>query len=43
MENLDAEEQAIVRIVREFVDKEVRPGVREMEHANEYPGRTSRR
>lgn len=37
MENLDAEEQAIVQIVREFVDKEVRPGVREMEHANEYP------
>jgi alkylation response protein AidB-like acyl-CoA dehydrogenase len=34
---LDTEEQAIVEVVREFVDGEVRPVVREMEHANTYP------
>ena len=27
----------LVATVREFVDKEVRPTVREVEHANEYP------
>jgi alkylation response protein AidB-like acyl-CoA dehydrogenase len=32
-----AEEQAIVEVVRDFVDREVRPVVRELEHANEYP------
>lgn len=34
---LAAEEEAIVRTVREFVDKQVRPVVRELEHANAYP------
>ncbi|OLP00688.1 acyl-CoA dehydrogenase [Mycolicibacterium porcinum] len=34
---LSAEEQAIVSTVREFVDKQVRPVVRELEHANTYP------
>lgn len=34
---LAAEEEAIVRTVREFVDKQVRPVVRELEHANTYP------
>jgi alkylation response protein AidB-like acyl-CoA dehydrogenase len=34
---LTAEEQAIVEVVRDFVDREVRPVVRELEHANEYP------
>lgn len=37
MEDLNAEEREIVKIVREFVDKKVRPTVREVEHANEYP------
>jgi alkylation response protein AidB-like acyl-CoA dehydrogenase len=34
---LNAEEQAIVKAVRDFVDKEVRPVVRELEHGNVYP------
>ncbi|MUL84849.1 acyl-CoA dehydrogenase [Mycobacterium sp. CBMA247] len=34
---LSAEEQAIVETVREFVDKQVRPVVRELEHADTYP------
>lgn len=34
---LAAEEEAIVETVREFVDKQVRPVVRELEHANTYP------
>ncbi|WP_293004046.1 acyl-CoA dehydrogenase family protein [Mycobacterium sp.] len=31
------DEAMLVATVREFVDKEVRPTVREVEHANEYP------
>src|SRR5438309_1595051 len=34
---LDDDEAMLVATVREFVDKEVRPTVREVEHANEYP------
>jgi hypothetical protein len=34
---LSVEEQAVVGIVADFVDREVRPVVRELEHANEYP------
>ncbi|OMC12416.1 acyl-CoA dehydrogenase [Mycolicibacterium fortuitum] len=34
---LSAEEQAIVSTVRDFVDKQVRPVARELEHANAYP------
>ena len=34
---LNAEEQAIVDAVAEFVDKQVRPKVQAIEHANEYP------
>ena len=34
---LSAEEEAIVSTVRDFVDKQVRPVVRELEHANTYP------
>jgi alkylation response protein AidB-like acyl-CoA dehydrogenase len=34
---LSAEEQAVVALVREFVDREVRPVARELEHANTYP------
>ncbi|MBE3204212.1 MULTISPECIES: acyl-CoA dehydrogenase family protein [Parafrankia] len=36
---LSSEEQAIVATVRDFVDREVRPVVRELEHANTYPER----
>jgi alkylation response protein AidB-like acyl-CoA dehydrogenase len=35
---LTEEEQAIVDTVAEFVDREVRPVARDLEHANEYPG-----
>lgn len=34
---LDTEEQAVVDLVREFVDREVRPQARDLEHANTYP------
>ncbi|PVZ08141.1 acyl-CoA dehydrogenase family protein [Actinomycetospora cinnamomea] len=34
---LDTEEQAVVDVVRGFVDKEVRPRVNELEHADTYP------
>jgi alkylation response protein AidB-like acyl-CoA dehydrogenase len=37
MNILTEEEQAIVDTVRDFVDREVRPVVRELEHANTYP------
>jgi alkylation response protein AidB-like acyl-CoA dehydrogenase len=37
MDPLNADERAIVDLVRDFVDKEVRPTVRELEHANTYP------
>ncbi|WP_153505636.1 acyl-CoA dehydrogenase family protein [Cumulibacter manganitolerans] len=37
MFELDAEEQAIVDAVRDFVDKQVKPKVQAIEHANEYP------
>jgi hypothetical protein len=37
MSRLSDEEQAVVRTVREFVDREVRPVARELEHANTYP------
>src|ERR1700760_1094979 len=36
-DELTSEEAAIVALVREFVDREVRPVVRELEHANAYP------
>jgi len=34
---LNDDEAMLVATVREFIDKEVRPTVREREHANEYP------
>ena len=34
---LNDDEAMLVATVREFVDKEVKPTVREVEHANEYP------
>jgi alkylation response protein AidB-like acyl-CoA dehydrogenase len=36
---LSAEEQAIVETVREFVDRDVRPVARDLEHADSYPGK----
>jgi len=36
---LSAEEQAVVSTVADFVDRDVRPVVRDLEHANEYPGK----
>ncbi|MQY27597.1 acyl-CoA dehydrogenase family protein [Nocardia aurantia] len=37
MHELIEEEAAIVAVVRDFVDREVRPVVQELEHANVYP------
>ncbi len=37
MAALSDEEQAIVEVVAEFVDREVRPAARELEHADAYP------
>jgi alkylation response protein AidB-like acyl-CoA dehydrogenase len=37
LDTLPRDEQLIVGAVREFVDKEVRPVVQELEHANTYP------
>ena len=37
MDGLSEEEDAVVALVREFVDREVRPSVRELEHGNVYP------
>jgi alkylation response protein AidB-like acyl-CoA dehydrogenase len=37
VDELSEEEDAVVALVREFVDREVRPTVRELEHGNVYP------
>jgi alkylation response protein AidB-like acyl-CoA dehydrogenase len=37
MTNLSEEEASLVDTIRQFIDREVKPGVREFEHANEYP------
>ena len=37
MDGLSEEESAVVALVREWVDREVRPVVRELEHGNVYP------
>jgi alkylation response protein AidB-like acyl-CoA dehydrogenase len=37
MDGLTEEESAIISLVTEFVDREVRPVARELEHANTYP------
>jgi alkylation response protein AidB-like acyl-CoA dehydrogenase len=39
MDGLSEEESAVVALVREFVDRDVRPVARELEHANAYPER----
>ena len=38
MPGLNAEENLLVQTVRAFVDREVKPTVREVEHADTYPG-----
>lgn len=35
--NLNAEESMLVQTVRAFIDRDVKPSVREVEHANSYP------
>ncbi|CAM3201897.1 butyryl-CoA dehydrogenase [Williamsia muralis] len=35
--DLNDEEAFLVKTVRDFIDREVKPSVREVEHANEYP------
>jgi alkylation response protein AidB-like acyl-CoA dehydrogenase len=35
--NLSEEEQMLVDTVRAFIDRDVKPTVNEVEHANEYP------
>ena len=37
MRELSEDEAAIVALVREFVDRDVKPAVRELEHADTYP------
>jgi alkylation response protein AidB-like acyl-CoA dehydrogenase len=37
VDELNEDESAIVQLVREFVDREVRPAARDLEHANAYP------
>jgi len=37
MEGLSDEEREIVKIVREFVDRDVKPVVRDLDHSNTYP------
>jgi alkylation response protein AidB-like acyl-CoA dehydrogenase len=37
MQDLNDEESAIVELVRDFVDRDVKPVVQELEHANTYP------
>jgi alkylation response protein AidB-like acyl-CoA dehydrogenase len=39
MDTLDPAERSIVEAVRDFVDRDVRPVARELEHANTYPER----
>lgn len=38
MSELDQDERAVVATVRRFVDQEVRPVARDLEHADTYPG-----
>ncbi len=39
MDELNEDERAMVELVRDFVNREVKPVVRELEHANTYPGK----
>jgi len=37
VENISTEEQEIVELIREFVNKDVKPVVQDLEHSNTYP------
>jgi alkylation response protein AidB-like acyl-CoA dehydrogenase len=37
VDELNEDEQAMTGLVREFVDRDVRPVVRDLEHSNTYP------
>jgi alkylation response protein AidB-like acyl-CoA dehydrogenase len=37
LDELNEDERAMVQLVRDFVNREVKPAVRELEHANTYP------
>ena len=39
MTQLSDEESFLIQTVRDFIDREVKPSVQEVEHANEYPER----
>ncbi|AEF42882.1 acyl-CoA dehydrogenase family protein [Hoyosella subflava] len=39
MSDLNRDEAYLVSMVREFIDRDVKPTVREVEHANEYPAK----
>ena len=39
MSELNEDETAVVALVRDFVNREVKPAVRELEHANTYPAK----
>jgi alkylation response protein AidB-like acyl-CoA dehydrogenase len=39
MDELSQEERAVVELVRDFVNRDVKPVVRDLEHANAYPGK----
>src|ERR1700744_6677745 len=39
MTTLNADEEILVKTVRQFVDRDVRPVVRELEHGDVYPER----
>ena len=38
-DELNADERAMAELVRDFVNREVKPVVRELEHANTYPAK----
>ena len=37
MDELNEDERAMVEFVRDFVNRDVKPVVRELEHGNTYP------
>ncbi len=39
MDELSREERAVVELVRDFVNRDVKPVVRDLEHENAYPGK----
>lgn len=37
MQDIGPEDQAIIQVVREFLNREVKPVVQDLEHTNTYP------